>query len=560
MTEILLFVLLSLMCLMVLGMLYGERLSLPGFSESLWSTPVTQLWTRMSDGLFEAIDASLEFIATNLSWVVAASAGTAGLLFVVFLLGGGVVADAATFHADSMQPLNAGGVLDRVRPSTASAVQWQTFRPAGPMDQWQPVYSARKSAPIILVRAEFDPSSGIDQAFSRDYLVFGSPELAPVRPRPGRPRVEPGDSVREPPAWQRPRLDVTFRRLGSSVLRSSPGEEVMLTGRLIDHLPDPRFVDHALRGLLQDDWRESRGPDLNDSGVGRPDERLPQSPVSAIRQLESRVRVTPGVNVAEHDVRVDKSAPRQSATGEITIQVTLTNMTTETISGLLVREILPRRTEVRGAEPEGLLRNDVITWLIDDLRPSEELPLRFTILPSVAAREDEEFSFETVTEVSALTAVVSQTEVEPEPFTEDRRRPAPRPERPDPGTPDVRMEITESSADVRAGELTSVRFTLRNVGDAPADGLAIRLNLAPELDHHALQDADELDRIVIVTLRRLLPGETRPFDLEVRPREAGSHECTAELLMGTTQLDLTTFRIEASDDNNPPFEADTVIR
>jgi hypothetical protein len=560
MTEILLFVLLSLMCLMVLGMLYGERLSLPGFSESLWSTPVTQLWTRMSDGLFEAIDASLEFIATNLSWVVAASAGTAGLLFVVFLLGGGVVADAATFHADSMQPLNAGGVLDRVRPSTASAVQWQTFRPAGPMDQWQPVYSARKSAPIILVRAEFDPSSGIDQAFSRDYLVFGSPELAPVRPRPGRPRVEPGDSVREPPAWQRPRLDVTFRRLGSSVLRSSPGEEVMLTGRLIDHLPDPRFVDHALRGLLQDDWRESRGPDLNDSGVGRPDERLPQSPVSAIRQLESRVRVTPGVNVAEHDVRVDKSAPRQSATGEITIQVTLTNMTTETISGLLVREILPRHTEVRGAEPEGLLRNDVITWLIDDLRPSEELPLRFTILPSVAAREDEEFSFETVTEVSALTAVVSQTEVEPEPFTEDRRRPAPRPERPDPGTPDVRMEITESSADVRAGELTSVRFTLRNVGDAPADGLAIRLNLAPELDHHALQDADELDRIVIVTLRRLLPGETRPFDLEVRPREAGSHECTAELLMGTTQLDLTTFRIEASDDNNPPFEADTVIR
>jgi hypothetical protein len=334
----------------------------------------------------------------------------------------------------------------------------------------------------------------------------------------------------------------------------------MLTGRLIDHLPDPRFVDHALRGLLQDDWRESRGPDLNDSGVGRPDERLPQSPVSAIRQLESRVRVTPGVNVAEHDVRVDKSAPRQSATGEITIQVTLTNMTTETISGLLVREILPRHTEVRGAEPEGLLRNDVITWLIDDLRPSEELPLRFTILPSVAAREDEEFSFETVTEVSALTAVVSQTEVEPEPFTEDRRRPAPRPERPDPGTPDVRMEITESSADVRAGELTSVRFTLRNVGDAPADGLAIRLNLAPELDHHALQDADELDRLVIVTLRRLLPGETRPFDLEVRPREAGSHECTAELLMGTTQLDLTTFRIEASDDNNPPFEADTVIR
>ncbi|MEJ7593727.1 MAG: hypothetical protein WKF77_19485 [Planctomycetaceae bacterium] len=85
-------------------------------------------------------------------------------------------------------------------------------------------------------------------------------------------------------------------------------------------------------------------------------------------------------------------------------------------------------------------------------------------------------------------------------------------------------------------------FRISNVGDAIADGVRLRLILDEVLDHHALSD-DDLDRQLDAPIARIAPGETRDFELAVKPRRTGEAVSTAELLFGDQQLDLQTFRL-----------------
>ena len=200
---------------MFLGMLYGDRLSMIGLFDGEWLGPVSGLFSKLVADFVEAADESIEFLLAHLSWVVAAVSGTAGLVIVGFIMGGGLASDAAAYHRDLQTPLKAGSVMDKVEVVAARAPQ----------------------ASVMMAKSERDDSQLVSQVRSADYIVFGRPEYAPIRPRPRRPI---DGSIDFPPSsiTERPLLGVTFRRLGTSILESAANPDVITRGRLVDSRPN----------------------------------------------------------------------------------------------------------------------------------------------------------------------------------------------------------------------------------------------------------------------------------------------------------------------------------
>ena len=539
MGSVLLFIFGAIVSVMFLGMLWGDRLSLVGLFDGDWLSPAANLTSKLWVGLCDAVDSAIEFVMAHLSWVVAAVSGTAGLILVGFMMGGGLASDAAAWHRDTTTPLKSGGVIDQIEPVAAAASQ----------------------SPIILTRMEPYDHDLVSQAATADYRVFGRPTYARTRPQPRRPIEGSIDYPGSRSITDEPFLDVTFRRLGSSVIREEPNEELITRGRLFDSLPDPRFVDRIVLQLLRDNWRQSVG--LPNGDVGLPQDVLEDSPLAAVRDLESRVQVIPGTFVAEHDLRVEKTVPEESATGEVTIQVILTNLGQKKIDGLLVREIMPVDTQVRGAEPKGVLRDDTLTWLIDDLRPEEERVVRFTILPSSRIANVGDV-FESLTEVSALTAVTSATEVVEDRPVRSRRTEEERPVRRRPTVPtkpDLQMVIVEPEADASVGRWTQVLFELSNNGTADAFDVKLRVTLDDSLEQPELLNQPRSDnRHVYVNVPRISAGESRPFRLKVRPTTSGELVSTAEIIYDGAQEGLQTFRIVARSSDDPLLRPESLIR
>jgi hypothetical protein len=542
----------GIMSLMLLGMLYGERLSMLAIFDGDWLGPIGSVFERLWSGVVQGFDESLEFVLAHLSWVVAAASGTAGLVIITFLMGGGLASDAAAYHRDTLTPLRSGGVIDKVPGVAARASQ----------------------APIILAKEDRDDSQLVSQIRTADYIVFGRPEYTPIRPRPRRPI---DGSINYPPSsiTDIPMLDVTFRRLGSSVIRSESNPDVVTRGRLVDSLPDTYFVERIVRRLRQDNWREALG--LPGDDLGLPQDNLPESPLADVEDLESRVKVTPGAYVSTHDLRVKKSVPEETASGDITIQVSLSNLGDKTIDGLLVREILPFDTVVRGASPKAVFRDDTLTWLVDDLRPAEEYVLRFTVVAPTgfSVSGGRRSRFESLTEVSAATAVAARTRVTDEspvvdPFPSERLRRAPTPALPPrrettprrelAGSPSLRLAIQEQQEIARVGEWTQVMFALTNSGTADAVAVKLRLILDDSLDQPDLLRLPVKDRVVFVDVPRVAAGETRRFRLEVRPNSSGETLSTAEVLLDGARVDRRTFRLVARSVDESRPRPENVIR
>jgi len=515
-----------LTCLMFLGMLWGDRLSFPGLFEGNWLDPITGLINVVSRTLGEFLEVSVAFIVGHLSWVVAAASGTAGLILVAFLMSGGLATDAEAYYRDTVAPLHAGGVVDRVDEVKSA----------------EPVQEIANG--IILTRADMDDSNLVVQAKGGPYNLFGRPEYQPARVRTRRPidgSIAAAPTSR--PLLERPELDGRFDRLSSETLIPDRVRTIATDGLLLNDLPNVRFVDRAVRNLLRDNWRAGPGLPNASGGIGEPGSLVLESPLAVVRDLESRISVTPGVMVSRQDLRIEKTVPPKSGTGEVTMQITITNLARNAIDGLLVRELLPFGTKVRGHFPAGILRDATLTWLVSDLQPQEEQVLRFTVIPADDPIEGRDTLFESLTEVSALTAVTTRTVVTEEMFQ-------PVPTRPPIGTrppetaraPKLRLRISEPESAVTVGGWTTVMFRISNLGNTSAEDVRLRLRLDEVLDHHALSD-DDLDRQLDAPIARIAPDETRDFELVVKPRRTGEAVSTAELLFGDQQLALQTFRL-----------------
>ncbi|HQX53270.1 MAG TPA: CARDB domain-containing protein [Planctomycetaceae bacterium] len=534
MTSVLLFIFMLVTSLMFLGMLWGDRLSLSGLFEVNWLGPIGGLLDAIWRLCSEFLDFTVEFVVAHFSWVIAAVSGAAGLILVAFLMGGGLASDAEAYHLDSIAPLYAGGVVDRIRP----------VKPAEP---------ARDiSNGIRLAKADIDDSQHVFQAKGGNYVLFGRPEYQAPRIRPRRP-IE-GSIASAPtsrPLLQRPELDVRFNRLYSATVVPERVRMVRTDGRLIDDLPSALFVDRAVRNLLRDDWRTGIGLPI---GLNeRPDvgNLVAESPLAVVRDLESRIRVTPGVMVSRQDLRIEKTAPQRSATGEVTMQVSITNLANDSIDGLLVRELLPYGTKIRGTVPQGVLREATLTWLVSNLRPQQERVLRFTVIPADDPIGGRDTLFESLTEVSALTAVMTRTVVTEEDLPPTPSRPSvinrpPLTAR----APRLRLQISKPRSTPTVGSWTTLIFRISNIGNANAENVQLRLILDEVLDHHALSN-DDLSRRVDASLPQIAPGESRDFDLVVKPTRTGLAESSAELLFEGQQLYLQSFSISTSAPATP---------
>ena len=227
------------------------------------------------------------------------------------------------------------------------------------------------------------------------------------------------------------------------------------------------------------------------------------------------------------------------------MQVMVNNLGRDTIDGLIVRELLPIGTKVRGAVPDCAFRDSTLTWLLTSLEPQQEQVLRFTVIPAddpVGARKT---LFESQTEVSALTAVKTRTVVSEDllppmpPRTPIRNRP-PEIAR----APRLRLQIAEPENGAIVGTWTTVNFRITNIGTASAENVKLRLVLDTLLDHHALQD-DDILRQVDAPIATIRPGTHLDFELVVRPRRAGEMVSSAELLFDGQQLALQAFSFVA---------------
>lgn len=505
----------GVLCLMFLGMLYGDRFSLVGLFDGRWLNPLARVVSEAWEEFLRGLDDALAFVAEHSSWVIATASGTAGLTIVAFLMFSGLASDASAVHRDEATPLRQGGVLDAVPEITARV----------------------PPSAIRLASARLDESQFVQQMPGGSYYVFS--------PRPARRTIDdlPPFPERDRPEWNlsNPELRLTLNR---SSLRGpeTGGSPVLLAeGRLIERPPI------SLARLGRDGWRmrdSLRGwnpRDLVDADFsGMP---LPESSREDAAALESGVTVVPGQVVAASDLRVEKSWP-EATSDRVDLEIRLVNIGDATVHGVLVREMLPFGTEVLERTPDAVLRNDVITWLVDALPPFEEVLLTCTVRPPDAFPGFGDSQFDSRTEVSAAVAVTSPVEVRP-----DRALRPVNAESAVPDVarrPDVRLRIDEPPAMVEVSETIEVFFNVTNVGDAPAEDVLLRVTLDAGLDHHTLNDTD-VDRRIENAVRRLAPGATQRLVLRIRATTPGEHLATAEMIFEDAQLALSTFRIVATE-------------
>lgn len=545
----------GVLSLMLLGMIYGEKFSLNGLIEGRWLNPLGHTFSRFWSDLCQALDLTLQFVSDHMSWVVATVSGSIGLFIIAFLLFSGVADDAAATNRDLKSLIFAGGVIDQV----PEIVTIQTHN----------------SSLQTLVAEE---ETHLVRQAAGEYTVF-----SPPRPNRGyagrrrRERIPEDDPILEPvPDVDQADLKVRIKRLPRGVRSPDTETETWSIGKLYQETPLPDLIDDALRRLIPDDWRKSLSSAVPGSGRNHiplgddlNSDAIPESSSAQVKALESQVRIIPGDGIAEHDIRVDKSFPAELSGGELTLEIAITNVGSGPITGLLVREFLPRDTRVRQAMPTPVLHADTLTWLLDELQPFDMQVIRFTVVPTlVSGRSSRRIQFESLTEVSAASAVTSRTlvreSVRRDPVSPPRRV-NPLPEVPERRTtpevarrPDLRLRIEEPVRSFAVGEPVEVKFRIRNVGTAPAEGVDLRVTLDRGLTHHTLSDTDQV-REVINGVRRLEPGESRDLTLRMRISQPGEHRCTAEMVFAGESLLLERFRV-LSEQKADPLPRDRSIR
>lgn len=552
MSTLILFVCGCILCLLFLGALYADHVDAGFLFEGRWLGPLFGSFARFWGTLAESLTAVVVLGLSQLSWVLAASSGGIGLLLILFMLGGGIAADADVFMSDLRTPLKSGGVLDHIPGLTMTA---------------DPKFSS-------LARLDRDDSDLFSTGGGR-YLVLDVPDALPLQQRPRARRPMEG-VVRDMPDMEvgsgllKPRLLMEFRRRGTQLSDTERYGEQRTPGVLLEELPESSVIERALRLLSFDGWRPSL------SGVPAPErpEPVSESTAAELRDVERGVQIYAGSAVSSSDIEIDKRAPELSEDGVVRVELGIRNAGQEIIDGLIVRERLPRGTQLLSSDPPAVYRDDELVWRLDDLRTGEPRLLQFTLQPNpdlpVDPRSIEDTVFVTETIISALLAVTSPTDV-----TGDRLQPArggfgwgetdereadwpnlevqPSDRRrllPDISSLDLseelnlRLRVEGESEEASVGAWTRVFFDLENRGESELSGIQLRVTLDEDLEHPRLT-ADSLDRSIVADVSRLRRGETRQVVLTVRPVRAGFFRCTAEVLSSGVQANVENFEIIA---------------
>ncbi|MCA9035249.1 MAG: DUF11 domain-containing protein [Planctomycetaceae bacterium] len=508
----------GILCLMFIGMIYGDQFTMVSLFEGRWLEPIGRLVNAVSEELGEGLNQILLFVERHSSWVLATVSGTAGLFIVAFLMFSGMADDAAATHRDLIAPLQIGSVIDKVPEVATSPKLAETLLTPAVVDE--------------------DPANLVWQTRGAPYRVFLDPGYdRPVMVTRRRPEVlqNPFD-LPDPEPEAEPQLRLSFERVSQRQTVFDDNTVSRTPGRLVVSQPDINFINTAIRQLNQDAWMQSIGRGIVRGGIYESSNEafVRESTVQELANLERQVRVIPGQLLSESSLRVTKVAPVRSDSGSVDVAIRISNADKVAVSGLIVREYLPAGCQIRDINGRGLLRGRVITWLINDLRPFDEAVLEYTVSgDSAALSGGRSLNFEWVTEVSAVTAVKAQTDVVGQAPT---RRIARRPE--------LKMTIQEPVSPVTVGEVIEINFVVQNVGTAPAENVGLRVTLQDGLRHH-VQRSDPNQREVVNGVQRLEPMQVRTLPLRMRATRSGEFVSDARMEFQGDTLLQETFRVVA---------------
>ena len=518
MDNVLIFGFVFLLSLFFLRIVFGERFSFFGFVDDRWLSAPLDVVSWFWDLLCEAADRTWCFVFDHFWWVAATASGGIGLLIVAFMLATGLADQAEADRLSIESEMNRGSVLDHTDVVEADRVVRVSAADVAPrIDQL--VYQT----PSPFNRFHIPPDI-------REVITdFGSPRDLPP-PAVDVPPLETIAPYLREPNYSRSRLSISLQPF------------IERQGKRIRSPRSAELIRNALFSLRRDDWLAYSAVQAagRETPVGQV---LREDSEATVNELTNRVSVIPGNDVAVSELKIEKVAPEDAGNGEFEIQIRITNESRGTIDGLIVREMLPISWRPISVFPNAVFRDSVVTWLVKPLRPFEEETLSLRVFSEEMGR------FESYTEVSATSAVVA---AEPR-ISEPPRRPT-IPERTLPPVvrlPKVELTLIEPPRTVNVGNDVDVLFQVKNVGDAPAVGVNLRVHLPLGLDHHDLL-TDELDRRVDARIRTLQPNEKRQMRLTVQPTTRGRHFATAELMLQESQLDLRDFEIYAEEAVEPP--------
>lgn len=515
--------------LMFLGMIFGDRLSLFGNVDDRWLMTPFDLVTRFWEMLCEIFDRLFCFVSDHFWWVAATASGAVGIVLIAIIMFSGLTLEAAAVRRDELAIMQVGGVLDHT-----------------------PLMSARETGPSLPQQKEDSTSHLVDQTptLQHRFVIqeFREPEIEEI------PLERPYVPVTETEVSYPPTPDPFRSRLRLSMV---PFFEIQ--GQRVMNPPVGQMIQRTLYDLGRDGWQAFSELGFQDRlSPSRPD--LPEDSIYDVDNLLRSVRILPGNEVATQALDVRKQIPENPPAGEFDIQILIRNQGPDTLSGLVVREQIPYSASAREMIPAGVYRDNTAVWVVDDLRPGDERQLILTVESSDGVR------FESMTEVSAASAIRSTTTVEearrPDPIRlpaveEERplRRPIRRPTIPEPRIepepepirlPDVRLRLLTDPVAGDVDEVIVVNFEVRNIGDADAEGVSLRVNLPKEVDHKDL-DRRAILRRVESSVRVLKPQERRQMVLRIRPTQQGVHLVTAQLMLKDRELDIQSFDVQAGD-------------
>jgi len=314
-------------------------------------------------------------------------------------------------------------------------------------------------------------------------------------------------------------------------------------GRPVDSDALQESIDRALSGLrgfnrnwqLYDRYSIDRMIDPETDFESEFD-RVREATPRELQDVEDRVSIVPGTSVADTDLRIEKRVTAASARGPIEVEIDITNISLDQMSGLVVREYLQFGFRPVSIDSDGVYRDSTVTWVVNGLEPLGVTTLRLRV-SSDGSRE-----FESETEISAITAVRTQTEIRSR-----RRTELPVVV----GRPDVRMKVEGLGRRADVMENLEIPILLKNVGDGVADAVVIRVTLPLELDHHQLDDTD-FERALSIDVRNIKPDETRSIPLRIRATESGSHRATIELMEQRERLERIRLTIDVRQPRSNP--------
>ena len=490
------------LCLMFLTMIFGEQLSLFGAVDGRWMTAPFDLITRFWGMVCELADRIWCFVFDHFWWVTATASGAVGIVLIAVIMMSGLSSQAHAVRVDEKSPLMAGSVLDEI-PVLNAGTLLKSQTVASTDDSYQIYQYPSRNRWVVPTEI-------------RRPVVSDFPPRDPQRYVPPMPLPIP----RREPDYARSLLQITMEPF------------VERQGRRVRSDDVDRLIGRTLASLRRDEWRSWSDAAAMQRGIAVAG--LRENSDREIEDLYDRVRVIPGDQVASNSVKVEKFVPDNPGAGDFDIEIRVTNLDRQRIEGLVVRELLPVAWVPVDIGSQGVYRNSVITWLIESINPQQEEVF------TVRVRSSESGRFQSYTEVSATSAVSSYARIaSPLPAVPRERQLPPVVRR-----PDVRLRLISEPPVSPTNEWVDVIFEISNIGDAPADGIILRVSLPFDLDHPELTDAD-INRRVDSKIRRLAPGEDRKLKLTVQATAAGRHAATAELLFQAAQLDVRTFEIVA---------------